>query len=279
MPQCWLSNSTAQAIAWIRVKPDVSVLMQFKSFHAASVTCLATSECFDWILGNWPPVTASIALYSGSFGLSSTASETGASSFGSLSFLSSSHRVLTPSIIFCTSWTSEYPSLCLLEMSYVCPVCPPDSPLVPLGWRWSSSHLAFNLSTPCAVQPGRSTWTDALIPVPRLVGHEWMYPYFASNMKSFPDSFRTDSWTALIPLASLSNTALTSPPFCIEMILNWSSSLTQMRNVFSSLWKIPLPSGQSLSMPATVRFLSPETNKKWSSTSCCLVASFIPVKG
>jgi len=106
-----------------------------------------------------------------------------------------------------------------------------------------------------------------------------MYPYFASNMKSFPDSFRTDSWTALIPLASLSNTALTSPPFCIEMILNWSSSLTQMRNVFSSLWKIPLPSGQSLSMPATVRFLSPETNKKWSSTSCCLVSSFMPVRG
>merc|ERR1711936_679893 len=31
--------------------------------------------------------------------------------------LSSFHRVLTPSIIFCTNSTSEYPSLCLLEMS------------------------------------------------------------------------------------------------------------------------------------------------------------------
>ena len=31
--------------------------------------------------------------------------------------LSSSQSWLTPSIIFCTSSTSEYPSLCLLEMS------------------------------------------------------------------------------------------------------------------------------------------------------------------
>jgi len=30
---------------------------------------------------------------------------------------SSFHRVLTPSIMTWTSWTSEYPSLCLLEMS------------------------------------------------------------------------------------------------------------------------------------------------------------------
>eukprot|EP00091_Calanus_sinicus_P001775 TRINITY_DN11804_c0_g1_i1.p2 TRINITY_DN11804_c0_g1~~TRINITY_DN11804_c0_g1_i1.p2 ORF type:complete len:108 (-),score=2.88 TRINITY_DN11804_c0_g1_i1:20-343(-) len=38
-------------------------------------------------------------------------------------------------------------------------------------------------------------------------------------------------------------------------------------------------SGQSLSIPATVRFLSPDTKRKWSSTSCCRTASSIPVSG
>merc|ERR1712088_1033993 len=66
------------------------------------------------------------------------------------------HRVLTPSIIFWTSSTSEYPSLCLLEMSWVCPVWPPDSPRVPRGCRCSSSQRACSLSTLCLVQPGRS---------------------------------------------------------------------------------------------------------------------------
>merc|ERR1711973_631460 len=46
-----------------------------------------------------------------------------------------------------------------------------------------------------------------------------MYPYLLSNMKSWPDSFLTESSTALIPRASLSNTSLTSPPFCMEMTL------------------------------------------------------------
>merc|ERR1712012_1519320 len=60
---------------------------------------------------------------------------------------------------------------------------------------------------------------------------------------------------------------------------SWSSSLIQIRKVFSVLWKIPRPSGQSRSVPATVRFLSPETKRKWSSTSCWRTFSSIPVRG
>jgi len=163
MPQCWLSNSTAQAIAWIRVKPEVLVSMPFNLSQLVLSTCLATKECFDLISGNGPLSCASIAL-GGTTGVSLPAKIS----------LSSFHKVFTPSIIFCTSWTSEYPSLCLFEISYVCPVWPPDSPLVPLGWRCNSSHLLCRAYRPAFVHPGRSTWTDALIPVPRFVGHEWM---------------------------------------------------------------------------------------------------------
>merc|ERR1719318_1492934 len=60
-------------------------------------------------------------------------------------------------------------------------------------------------------------------------------------MKSFPDSVFTESPTALIPRARRSKTPFTSPPFSMEMILSWSSSLTQVRKVFSLLWKMPLP--------------------------------------
>merc|ERR1739847_137243 len=59
----------------------------------------------------------------------------------------------------------------------------------------------------------------------------------------------------------------------MEMMRVWSSSLTHSRKVLASLWKIPRPSGQSRSIPATLRFGSPDTKRKWSSTSCCLTAS------
>ena len=267
-------------MAWIKVKPEVLVWIPFISSQTFSVTCFATSECVDWITGNTPFTWASIASYFVSIFFSfSGVAAVSVFTVEPKNSLSSSQRVLTPSIIFWTSSTSEYPSLCLLEMSYVWPVWPPDSPLVPRGCSCNSSHRAFSLSTPCFVQPGRSTWTEALMPVPRLVGHEWIYPYFWSRQNSLPDSFLIESPTASMPLASLSNTPLTSPPFCIDMILSWSSSLTQIRNVLSALWKIPRPSGQSLSIPATVRFLSPETNKKWSSTSCWRTASSMPRSG
>merc|ERR1711992_247297 len=103
IPQCWLSNSTAQAMAWIRVNPDVLVLIPFSCSHLSLVTCLATRECLDWMVGKGPLVSAAIG-----FHLPESPPEKALSSF---------HRVLTPSIIFWTSSTSEYPSLCLLEMS------------------------------------------------------------------------------------------------------------------------------------------------------------------
>ena len=54
------------------------------------------------------------------------------------------------------------------------PVCPPDSPRVPRGCTFNTSHLALRPSMLSFVHPGKSTWTEALIPVPRLVGQEWI---------------------------------------------------------------------------------------------------------
>merc|ERR1719229_1458318 len=99
------------------------------------------------------------------------------------------------------------------------PVWPPDSPRVPRGWTASSSQRALSLSTDSLVQPGRSTWTEARIPVPRLVGQEWMNPYCSERAKSLPHSALTESPTALIPRARRPKTPLTSPPFSMEMIL------------------------------------------------------------
>merc|ERR1719495_2299114 len=92
------------------------------------VTCLATRECLDWMVGKGPLVSAGMGLY-----LPEPDEEAAGGAAPPIMALSSFHRVLTPSIIFWTSSTSEYPSLCLLEMSQVCPVCPPDSPRVPRG--------------------------------------------------------------------------------------------------------------------------------------------------
>ena len=49
-----------------------------------------------------------------------------------------------------------------------------------------------------------------------------------------------------IPSISSWNTRPTSPPGAMEMMRRWSSSPTQTRNVFSSLWKMPRPVGQYL---------------------------------
>jgi len=156
---------------------------------------------------------------------------------------------------------------------------PPDSPLVPRGWTPSCSHLSWSALIPFLCHPGKVTWTDARIPVPRLVGQEWMYPYRSSNMNFFCEALNMHSSTALIPRARRSKTPFTSFPCCIDMIRSWSSSLTQTRKVLSLLWKIPRPSGQSRSIPATMRLRSPDMKRKWSSTSCCRVASSIPVNG
>merc|ERR550517_541597 len=73
--------------------------------------------------------------------------------------------------------------------------------------------------------------------------------------------------------------ALDVAPFSMEMILIWSSSFTHSRKVLASLWKMPRPSGQSRSIPAAMRLRSPDTKRKWSSTSCWRTFSSIPVRG
>ena len=55
MPQCWLLNSTAQAMALARVKPEVAVLALLSFSQRGSVTYLATRECFDLISGKGSP--------------------------------------------------------------------------------------------------------------------------------------------------------------------------------------------------------------------------------
>ncbi len=85
--------------------------------------------------------------------------------------------VLVGDVIGVACQMSDHSEDLLCMYSILCddlPVCPPDSPRVPLGCTCSSSHLFFRASRPSLVQPGRSTCTEALMPVPRLVGHEWM---------------------------------------------------------------------------------------------------------
>lgn len=62
---------------------------------------------------------------------------------------------------------------------------------------------------------------------------------------------RGRTYMSLVPLASaaalraaeisvnLVNTDLMLPPFSMEMMRQWSSSLTQHKAVFASLWKMP----------------------------------------
>merc|ERR1719495_1100383 len=98
--------------------------------------------------------------------------------------LSSFQRVLTPSIIFWTSSTSEYPSLCLLEMSYVKPVCPPDSPRVPRGCSWSSSHLFLSSSTLCLVHPG-NVISEASLSTRFSTGATWLQLELFTSLLKF----------------------------------------------------------------------------------------------
>merc|ERR1712045_767923 len=92
IPQCWLSNSTAQAMAWIRVNPEVLVLIPLSCSHLSLVTCLATRECLDWMVGKGPLVWAAIALY-----LPEPEEETAGGAAPPIIALSSFQRVLTPS--------------------------------------------------------------------------------------------------------------------------------------------------------------------------------------
>lgn len=59
--------------------------------------------------------------------------------------------------------------------------------------------------------------------------------------------------TWLSPRQKRSKTRFIFPPFSIEIILVWSSSLTQTKKFFCLLCQIPRESGQSRAIPAHVR--------------------------
>ena len=130
------------------------------------------------------------------------------------------------------------------------------------------SNLSFYLEI-----LGNLTWMEARRPVPTFVGHVVKYPRWELKLNLATASI------AFCPFANLPNTYLMSPPGCIEMILNWSSSLTQHKKVLASLWKIPRESGHYLLSPHVSKNLSPSLNKKWSAISYFLLASDNPPKG
>ena len=66
-------------------------------------------------------------------------------------------------------------------MSYVMPVWPPDSPRVPRGWSFNSSHLAFKAGRPSLVQPAKSQWTEALEKIRFLSKNEFIYKISGSS--------------------------------------------------------------------------------------------------
>ena len=79
----------------------------------------------------------------------------------------------TPSIIFCTSSTSEKPMRCLFETSHLPPTAAECSPAEPRGCR---SYLAqtFSRNSTFSFSFSSFTMTEARSPVPRLDGHEPM---------------------------------------------------------------------------------------------------------
>ena len=52
IPQCWSLNSTAQAMAWARVNPEVLVLMSASFSHVSGDRCFATKLLAERMVGN-----------------------------------------------------------------------------------------------------------------------------------------------------------------------------------------------------------------------------------
>mmetsp|Transcript_104906 Transcript_104906/g.226281 ORF Transcript_104906/g.226281 Transcript_104906/m.226281 type:complete len:237 (-) Transcript_104906:717-1427(-) len=195
------------------------------------------------------------------------------------SISSSSITLLTPSIIFCTSCTSEKPSLCLLDTSNLAPTAGECSPADPLGWRSKAEHTCSKSSLSSWLSPSRSllkfssfTITEARRPVPRLEGQVPKKPSFSVHMSLVPLA-SAEAFMASERAQKRVNTEGMSPPISMEMIRQWSSSLTQHRAVWASLWKMPLLLGQERAAPAPVRrFLAEgiwKRNPFWSKKSLC----------
>ena len=147
---------------------------------------------------------------------------------------------------------SAVPSLSIAECS----------PPIPLAWRpWVLAiSFSFFSSAPAFVILGNLPRIDCLFPVPMLVGHVVITPYFGCSANSSPlfSILVKSSWREW-------STAPKSFPCIIEIILSWSSSPTQIIFVLSSLNQIPLPWGQSEATPDEVKWLSVvmSLKRKW----------------
>ena len=124
-------------------------------------------------------------------------------------------------IISLTKLNSLNPNLLQLEMSILSTtsVC---SPIVPLAWQFIDRAISLILSYPTDLRTfGKIMWTDPLKPVPKLLGQQLIIPKIGSLMKTSLEflTFYKPSSTALTPLANLSKTLFTFPPYSIEMIL------------------------------------------------------------
>mmetsp|Transcript_31910 Transcript_31910/g.81189 ORF Transcript_31910/g.81189 Transcript_31910/m.81189 type:complete len:205 (-) Transcript_31910:2233-2847(-) len=167
------------------------------------------------------------------------------------SFSSMAMILVMPSIIFCTSWTSVKPMRCLLLMSHLAPTAAECSPEDPRGWRSNSLQISSSMWG-SLLSSGSLIMTEARSPVPRLEGQVPRNPRRSLSISLAPLETAAALIVSLI-LQKRAKTDQTSPPFCIEMMRQWSSSLHHASAVLASLWKMPLLSGQLRAAPATAR--------------------------
>mmetsp|Transcript_25043 Transcript_25043/g.34390 ORF Transcript_25043/g.34390 Transcript_25043/m.34390 type:complete len:214 (-) Transcript_25043:750-1391(-) len=193
---------------------------------------------------------------------------------------SNSMTLSTPSIIFCTSCTSEKPRRCLLDTSNLPPSAAECSPAEPRGCRSKQSQTCSSrclssstLEEYSSLNLSSVTMTEALSPVPRLEGQVPMKPSVSFHISLVP-LLSADFLISSDSRQNRSKTDLMLPPSSMEMMRQWSSSLTQASTVLLSLWKMPRWFGQLRAAPAPVsRFLAEGIWKRKPSLSSDLVVS------
>jgi hypothetical protein len=102
------------------------------------------------------------------------------------------------------------------------------SPLDPRAWQFLARASLSIASNPMfLISFGTKMCTLPRMPVPMFDGQQVTEPNLGCIMNTSPAtpvSRRTPSSMALAPALSRENTAVTSPPSCIEMIRRWSPS-------------------------------------------------------
>ena len=158
-------------------------------------------------------------------------------------------NVVLPSLCLwmLSSWPSHLPSVVFNITFTICLICNFHQcntfeycHQIEDTWSCHLSATSCKASIPPLARRGNLMWIEALIAVPRLVGQKVSHPSLSSEVKDMRESMCS------IPSISSWNTRPTSPPGAMEMMRRWSSSPTQTKNVFSSLWKMPRPVGQYL---------------------------------